>query len=111
MGRKKDKMIKRIIGFYKCVFKFTAPYKVLIDGNFAAVSIHKKFDLKIALQKLLDDDVNIIVTSCVFKEVQLYESKIPGITKTLSKFKINECPHKQTNAINCTLKNMWKEKQ
>ena len=83
---------------------------MLIDGNFAAVSIHKKFDLKIALQKLLDDDVNIIVTSCVFKEL-LYESKIPGIIKTLSKFKINECPHKQTNAINCTLKNMWKEKQ
>ena len=32
--------------FYKFVFKFDSPYKVIIDGNFAAIALNKKFEGK-----------------------------------------------------------------
>ena len=101
MGRRKDKWIKKSLNFYRFVFKFDSPYKVIIDGNFAAIALNKKFEMKAALEKLLDDKVLLILPSCIFKEVQSIESKIPGLLKLLSQYKIEQCKHGMMTPTNC----------
>ena len=101
MGRKKDKWIKKTINFYRFVFKFESPYKVIIDGNFAAMALNKKFEMKSSLEKLLDEKVILIIPSCIFKEVQSIESKIPGLLKLLSQYKIEQCKHNLLTPTNC----------
>jgi U3 small nucleolar RNA-associated protein 23 len=101
MGRKKDKWIKKAINFYRFIFKFDSPYKIIIDGNFAAMALNKKFEMKSSLEKLLDDKVTLIIPSCIFKEVQSLENKIPGLLKLLSQYKIEQCPHNLLSPTNC----------
>ena len=101
MGRKKDKWIKKTLNFYKFIFKFDSPYKVIIDGNFAAMALNKKFEMKSALEKLLDSKVILTIPSCIFTEVQSLESKIPGLLKLLSQYKIQQCPHGLLSPTNC----------
>ena len=101
MGRKKDKWIKKTINFYKFIFKFESPFKVIIDGNFASVALNKKFEIKSSLEKLLDDKVILIIPSCIFQEVQSLENKIPGLLKLLSQFKIEQCSHGLLSPTNC----------
>ena len=101
MGRKKDKWIKKTLNFYKFIFKFDSPYKVIIDGNFAAVALNKKFEIKSSLEKLLDEKVILIIPSCIFKEVQSLENKIPGLVRLLSQYKIEQCKHNLMNPTNC----------
>ena len=101
MGRKKDKWIKKTLNFYKFIFKFDSPYKVIIDGNFAAMALNKKFEMKSALEKLLDSKVILTIPSCIFAEVQSLESKIPGLLKLLSQYKIQQCPHGLLSPTNC----------
>ena len=101
MGRKKDKWIKKTLNFYKYIFKFESPFKIIIDGNFAATALNKKFEMKTALEKLLDEKVTLIIPSCIFKEVQSIESKIPGLLKLLSQYKIEECKHNLLTPTNC----------
>ena len=101
MGRKKDKWIKKTLNFYKFIFKFDSPYKVIIDGNFAAMALNKKFEMKSALEKLLDSKVILTIPSCIFTEVQSLESKIPGLLKLLSQYKIQQCSHGLLSPTNC----------
>ena len=101
MGRKKDKWIKKTLNFYKFVFKFDSPFKVIIDGNFASIALNKKFDMKSALEKLLDEKVILIIPSCIFKEVQSIDNKIPGLLNLLSQYKIEECFHGLLSPTNC----------
>ena len=101
MGRKKDKWIKKTLNFYKYIFKFESPFKIIIDGNFAATALNKKFEMKTSLEKLLDEKVTLIIPSCIFKEVQSIESKIPGLLKLLSQYKIEECKHNLLTPTNC----------
>jgi len=95
MGRKKNKWVKKVVSFYRFVFKFEVPYNILIDGNFIAMSLRKKFEMKEALSKLLDENVHLVIPSCVVDELKELEDKIPGILKEVSKYKIEECKHGQ----------------
>ena len=101
MGRRKDKWIKKTLNFYRFIFKFDSPYKIIIDGNFAAMALNKKFEMKTSLEKLLDEKIILIIPSCIFKEVQSIESKIPGLLKLLSQYKIEQCKHSPMSATNC----------
>ncbi len=101
MGRRKDKWIKKTLNFYRFIFKFDSPYKIIIDGNFAAMSLNKKFEMKSSLEKLLDEKITLIIPSCIFKEVQSIESKIPGLLKLLSQYKIEQCKHNLMTPTNC----------
>ena len=101
MGRRKDKWIKKTLNFYKYIFKFDSPFKVIIDGNFASVALNKKFEMKSALEKLLDEKVILIIPSCIFKEVQSISDKLPGLLQLLSQYKIEECAHGLLSPTNC----------
>ena len=101
MGRKKDKLFKKTINFYKYVFKFDPPFNILLDGNFIAISKQKKFNIKEILQKNLDDKVHLVITSCVVNELREFESKIPGLLDSIMNYKIEECSHKTLTPEGC----------
>jgi U3 small nucleolar RNA-associated protein 23 len=93
MGRKKNKWFKKVINFYRYVFKFELPFNVLIDGNFVAISLQKKFEMKELLAKTIGENVHLVIPSCVVHEIRELESKIPGLMGAVSKYKIEECQH------------------
>ena len=101
MGRKKNKWFKKIILFYKYVFKFEVPYKIIVDGNMLAVSIQKKFDLKDYLTKLLDENVHLIIPSCILHEVKMLDKEVPGLLSAAMKYKVEECNHQVLTPDNC----------
>jgi U3 small nucleolar RNA-associated protein 23 len=65
------------------------------------MALNKKFEMKSALEKLLDSKVILLIPSCIFTEVQSLESKIPGLLKLLSQYKIQQCPHGLLSPTNC----------
>lgn len=93
MGRKKNKWFKKVVSFYRFVFKFEIPFNVLIDGNFVAISLQKKFEMKEILAKTLGENVHLVIPSCVVQEIRELDEKIPGLYNAVSKYKIEECQH------------------
>lgn len=93
MGRKKNKWFKKTVNFYRYVFKFEVPFNIIIDGNFVAVSLQKKFDMKDLLTKTIGENVHLIIPSCVVHEIRDLDAKIPGLYDAVSKYKIEECQH------------------
>jgi U3 small nucleolar RNA-associated protein 23 len=93
MGRKKNKWFKKVINFYRYVFKFEVPFNILIDGNFVACSLQKKFDMKDLLTKTIGENVHLVIPSCVVHEIKELDIKIPGLFDAVSKYKIEDCQH------------------
>jgi U3 small nucleolar RNA-associated protein 23 len=93
MGRKKNKWFRKVINFYRLVFKFEVPFNILVDGNFIATMLKKKLELKDHLTKVLDDNVHIVITSCIVNELRELNDRLPGILDTVLKYKIEECNH------------------
>lgn len=93
MGRKKDKGVKRVVTFYKSVFRFDAPLKIIVDGNFISVCMSKKLELKTQLAKTLDENVHIIIPSCVASEISELDKMIPGLLNYMKRYKIEVCSH------------------
>lgn len=101
MGRKKNKWFKKVVNLYRYIFKFDVPFNILIDGNFVATSINKKFEMKEILMKTLGENVHLVIPSCVVKEVSEISDKIPGLMNAISKYKIEECQHPPMSPDNC----------
>jgi U3 small nucleolar RNA-associated protein 23 len=93
MGRKKNKWFKKVINFYRYIFKFEVPYNILIDGNFVAVMMQKKLEMKEHLSKVLDDNVHLVIPSCIVHELREINNKLPGIIDIVMRYKIEECNH------------------
>jgi len=101
MGRKKNKLVKKAVNFYKYVFKFDPPFNVILDGNFIAVAKKKKLDIKEIIQKILDEKVYLVITSCIVNEIREFENKMPGLLDLIMNYKIEECNHKETTPETC----------
>jgi U3 small nucleolar RNA-associated protein 23 len=93
MGRKINKLFKKITQFYRYVFKFEIPYKVIIDGNILALSLQKKLDIKETLIKVLDENIYLVLTSCILNEIKEINKIIPGLLDIALKYKVEECRH------------------
>ena len=46
MRIKRGKKYKKWINFYKVVYKFKPPYRLLVDGNFFHKAVSQGFDLR-----------------------------------------------------------------
>jgi rRNA-processing protein FCF1 len=53
MRVKRLKKYRKFVNFYKVVYKFFPPYKVMVDGNFFHEAVSNGFDLKENFEKLL----------------------------------------------------------
>jgi len=70
MKLKRSKEARKALTFYRTSFGLTPPYRVLVDGPMAAVSLHRSIYLKESLASLLDTPAPLLVTSaCVRREV------------------------------------------
>ena len=55
MRIKRGKKYHKYVNFFRVVYKFRAPFKVLTDGNFFHHSVKEAMDLKNLLNKILED--------------------------------------------------------
>jgi hypothetical protein len=55
MRIKRLKKYKKYVNFYKVVYKFKPPYKILVDGNFFHNAVSNDFNLKDNFYHLLTD--------------------------------------------------------
>ena len=55
MRVKRAKKYKKYINFYKVVYKFKPPFKILVDGNFLHTAVSNDFNLRDNFYKLLND--------------------------------------------------------
>ena len=71
MRIKRGKKYKRYISYFKVVFKFKPPYRVLVDGGFLhAAGRNGGFDLKFNLQKIIEEQPLLIMTKCIMRELE-----------------------------------------
>jgi rRNA-processing protein FCF1 len=63
---------------------------ILIDGNFVAVMMQKKLEMKEILTKVLDDNVHLVIPSCIVHELREVNNQLPGIIDRVMKYKIEE---------------------
>jgi U3 small nucleolar RNA-associated protein 23 len=94
MRVKRQKKYKKYINFYKVVYKFHPPYKIMVDGNFFHNAVSNGFNLKDTFYQLINDTPLLVMTKCVMRELeQLGRSKI-GRTLDEAKRVIKEsCKH------------------
>ncbi|OSX76431.1 hypothetical protein BU14_0191s0011 [Porphyra umbilicalis] len=70
MKLKRSKEARKALTFYRTSFGLIPPYRVLVDGPMAAVSLHRSIYLKESLASLLETPAPLLVTSaCVRREV------------------------------------------
>ncbi|EEA08184.1 uncharacterized protein CMU_011330 [Cryptosporidium muris RN66] len=51
-------------------FKFTEPYRILVDGTFILAALKVKFHIKEQLSKILCGRITPIVSNCIVKEIE-----------------------------------------
>ena len=55
MRIKRGKKYHKYVNFFKLVYKFYPPYKVLLDGSFFHLFCKESIDVKFQLSKILQD--------------------------------------------------------
>ena len=77
---KREKHLKKNLGFYKINFEFRPPYSVLIDGTFCKAALKFKVNIMEQLPKYLDGEVKYFTTKCVLAVCEaLGKSRFPGL--------------------------------
>ena len=94
MRVKRQKKYKKYVNFYKVVYKFHPPYKILVDGNFFHKAISTGFNLRDNFFKLFADTPLLVMTKCVMRELELLGKGAIGRTLDEAKRVIKEsCNH------------------
>lgn len=101
MRIKRGKKYHKFVNFYRVVYKFVPPFKVLLDGNFIFQCTRNSLDLKPNIQKILQDPPLLIMTKCVLRELEnLKTQEVPFLKETLlACTKIVKLPCKHTGGI------------
>ena len=71
MRIKRAKTYKRYVRHFKVVYKFTPPYRVMVDGGFLHYAVKNgNFDLRHNLQKIIQEQPLLIMTKCIMRELE-----------------------------------------
>ncbi len=70
MRVKRLKKYKKYVNFYKVVYKFKPPFKILVDGNFFHLATSSDFNLKDNFYKMINDTPLLVMTKCVMRELE-----------------------------------------
>lgn len=94
MRVKRAKKYKKYVSFYKVVYKFKPPFKILVDGNFFHNAVATGFSLKDNFFKLINDTPLLVMTKCVMRELeQLGRAKIGRTFDEAKKVIKESCKH------------------
>ena len=102
MRIKRSKKYHKFVNFYRVVYKFVPPFKVLLDGNFIFTVTKHSIDLKPQLQKVLQDQPLLVMTKCLMRELesQSKTNSSPFLQQTLAACKnIVKLPCKHAGGI------------
>ena len=83
MRIKRGKKYHKYVNFFRVVYKFHPPFKVLLDGNFFHHTVKESMDIKLQLHRILQDQPFIFLTKCVMRELENAGDAILG-PKTLA---------------------------
>lgn len=70
MKVKRAKTHKRSLAFYRHHFGLREPYQVLVDGTLVHAAVRYQIDLFEAMPRVLHAPVKLLVTPCVFAELE-----------------------------------------
>ncbi|KND03285.1 rRNA-binding ribosome biosynthesis protein UTP23 [Spizellomyces punctatus DAOM BR117] len=93
MKVKRQKTNKRHISVYTHSFGFREPYQVLVDGNFIAVALQMRTDVRDALPKVLTGTARPMTTSCVQAELRALGPDFTGASLNAKRFERRRCAH------------------
>lgn len=94
MRIKRLKRYRKFINFFKVVYKFKPPFKIMVDGNFFHFATQNNFDLRDNFQKLLLDTPILVMTKCVMRELEDQGMAAMGNTLRDAKRVVKEsCKH------------------
>jgi U3 small nucleolar RNA-associated protein 23 len=83
MRVKRLKKYKKYVNFYKVVYKFKPPFKILVDGNFFHLAVSSDFSLRDNFFKIINDTPLLVMTKCVMREME----QLSRLGKTLAEAK------------------------
>ena len=83
MRIKRGKKYHKYVNFFRVVYKFRAPFKVLTDGNFFHHSVKEAMDLKHLMNKILEDQPFIFMNKCIMREIENLAELVPAAKATL----------------------------
>jgi U3 small nucleolar RNA-associated protein 23 len=94
MRVKRAKKYKKYVSFYKVVYKFHPPYKIMVDGNFFHNAVSNDFNLRDNFFKLFNETALLVMTKCVMRELeQLGRGKIGRTLDEAKKVIKESCKH------------------
>lgn len=70
MRIKRGKKYHKYVNFYRTVYKFVPPFKVLLDGNFFHHTVKEQINIRLQLHRILQDQPFIFLTKCVMRELE-----------------------------------------
>lgn len=90
----RQKRVQRLLSFYRNNFGFAKPFKVVADGTFCLAALENKINLREQLHKYLNEEVLLLTTACVLRELHLLGSDFYGALHIASQFVVEKCVHK-----------------
>ncbi|XP_044753077.1 rRNA-processing protein UTP23 homolog [Coccinella septempunctata] len=95
MKAKRNKQVKKILGFYENNFGFRLPYQVLVDGTFCYAALQNQIHIADNLPRYLQGEILLFTTSCVIIEMEKFGSKVIGALLILKQFGVHKCGHEK----------------
>ena len=83
MRIKRGKKYHKYVNFFKVVYKFHPPHKILCDGNFIFKVASEAIDIKKLLHSILQDQPLLVMTKCIMRELENLDKSLPGLASTL----------------------------
>ena len=78
MRIKRGKKYHKFVNFFRVVYKFHPPFKVLLDGNFFHHFCKESIDIKHQLSKILQDQPFLFMTKCIMRELENLGEEVLG---------------------------------
>mmetsp|Transcript_17929 Transcript_17929/g.34011 ORF Transcript_17929/g.34011 Transcript_17929/m.34011 type:complete len:284 (-) Transcript_17929:42-893(-) len=94
MGKlKRQKWARKYLEFYKLNFGISAPYTLIVDGDYIQEALHHKVHIKEQIPKLFQSTVVPSVTKCTVASLRRRGSRFSGAALIAKRFGRVACAH------------------
>jgi len=103
MKFKREKKARKAVKLYKNIFKFHAPYLVLLDGTFCQSAVTQKLDVRERISSYIDSEVTCCTTSCIIAELEKLGDSTYHAKLSAKKLQMRHCEHRENpvSAVEC----------
>ncbi|KAL0230441.1 hypothetical protein PCE1_004001 [Barthelona sp. PCE] len=94
MRVKRKKEFRKVMQFYHQLFKFSQPYRVLVDGTFIQGCLDSQIMVEDQLKKMLGDfKAKIMITECCLSELSRLGGSLRGAFNIATSLEVCDCHH------------------